>query len=140
MNIRLITPADSPALRRLWETCPGVGLNDVDDTEKGIRKYLERNPTTCFAAEEKGELVGTVLAGHDGRRGYIYHLAVAESFRRKGIAKRLVDASLTALKAQGIQKAALVVFAENRLGNIFWEHMDFTERTDLVYRNKLLYE
>lgn len=140
MNIRLITSADFPALRLLWETCPGVGLNDVDDTEPGIRKYLERNPTTCFAAEENGKLVGTILAGHDGRRGYIYHLAVAEGSRLKGIAKRLVNASLTSLKAQGIQKAALVVFEDNRFGNIFWEHMGFTERPDLVYRNKSLRE
>jgi hypothetical protein len=51
-----------------------MGLNNLDDSPEGIARYLQRNPSTCFAAEEEGELVGVILSGHDGRRGFIYHL------------------------------------------------------------------
>ena len=84
MDIRLMTSADYGEVERLWKSCPGVGLNAIDDSEEGIAKFLKRNPDTCFVAEENGMIVGAVMAGNDGRRGYIYHTAVAESFRRCG--------------------------------------------------------
>lgn len=60
----------------LWLSCKGMGLNDVDDSESGIARFLARNPATCFVAEKDGRLVGVIRAGNDGRRGYIYHTAV----------------------------------------------------------------
>lgn len=140
MHIRLITQEDYPALRQLWENCPGVGLNDWDDSPEGIGKFLERNPATCFAAQEDNQLIGTILAGHDGRRGYIYHLAVAEDHRRGKVASRLVERALEGLRSQGIRKAALVVFEDNQPGNKFWESQGFAVREDLCYRNKLIIE
>lgn len=138
MKIRPICPEDYPNLRQLWESCPGVGLNEVDDSAEGIRKFLDRNPATCFAAQEGDRLTGAILAGHDGRRGYIYHLAVAEDCRRHGIATQLVEAALQALRSQGIRKAALVVFKDNQPGNAFWESQGFSRRDDLCYRNMVL--
>ena len=140
MHIRLMTAADYPQVYALWRCTPGMGLNNLDDSEEGITHYLQRNPTTCFVTEEAGALVGTVLSGHDGRRAFIYHLAVAASYRRQGVGKALVEAALEALRAEGIHKAALVVMANNTAGNAFWEQLGFTTRPDLVYRNRELDE
>jgi ribosomal protein S18 acetylase RimI-like enzyme len=120
----------------LWQNTPGVGLSDIDDSNNGIAQFLRRNPSSCFVAEDGENLVGTILAGHDGRRGHIYHLAVHPDFRRQGIGQALVQAALEALSSEGITKAMLVVFKANNGGNEFWESQGFTTRNDLIYRNK----
>ena len=140
MNIRKMTIADYDAVYALWLSCKGMGLNNIDDSRDGIERFLKRNPDTCFVAEKDDAVVGVIIAGNDGRRGYIYHTAVNPDYRRQGIAKRLVDAALEALQGLGINKAALVVFDRNSDGNAFWESIGFTKREDLVYRNKALTE
>ena len=117
-----------------------MGLNTIDDSREGIEKYLKRNPTTSFVAEQDGRIVGVIMAGHDGRRGYIYHTAVLPEYRGHGIAAQLVGHAMAALDKEGISKAALVAFKSNDIGNGFWEHIGFTEREDLVYRNKNIRE
>ena len=129
---------DYNSVYALWLKCPGMGLNNLDDSQEGIARYLARNPDTCFVAVEQSYIVGAILTGHDGRRGYISHTAVSPAYQRQGIGKRLVDAALNALKAQGINKVNLVVFAHNENGNTFWEKMGFTKRPDLIYRNRPL--
>ena len=140
MTIRLMLAADYDAIYALWLSCKGMGLNNVDDSREGIGRFLQRNPTTCFAAEEEGELVGVIMAGHDGRRGYIYHTAVHPDCRRRGIGEALVNAALDALRACGVTKVALVAFERNEAGNAFWARMGFSARNDLVYRNRTLTE
>lgn len=138
MTIRVMTLEDYDRVYELWMSTPGMGLNDLDDSRDGIFRFLERNPKTCFVAIKKDEIVGVILTGNDGRRGYIYHTAVALSERKKGIALALVEASIDALKKEGIHKVALVVFKRNESGNEFWEHIGFSKREDLNYRNKSL--
>ena len=140
--LRLMTPEDYPALFALWNSVPGFtrGLRSLDDSEAGIRKYLERNPTTCFVAEIEGEIIGGILAGHDGRRGYIYHAIVVPEHQGKGIGKQLADAVCEALKAEGINRAGMLVFAGNHQGNAFWESQGWQTRPDITYRNKSLNE
>ena len=138
VNIRVMTIDDYDKVYALWLSCAGMGLNNLDDSREGIAKYLERNPETCFVAEESGNIAGVIIAGNDGRRGYIYHTAVNPDYRRRGIGSELVDAALDALKKLDINKVALVVFAKNENGNAFWEKLGFTGRGDLVYRNKSL--
>ena len=128
--------SDYEQVLKLWLSCKGMGLNDLDDSREGIERFLARNPETCFVAEDAGEIVGAVLAGNDGRRGYIYHTATAPAHRKHGIGKKLVLAAMDALKAEGINKTALVVFSRNEEGNAFWEKLGFSVRDDLVYRNK----
>ena len=140
MLIRNMTISDYDRVYALWLSCSGMGLNDVDDSREGIERYLRRNPATVFVAEEGNEIVGVIMAGHDGRRGYIYHTAVHPDARKKGIGRALVGAALEALKAEGITKAALVAFERNKEGNAFWEQMGFSERNDLTYRNRTLRE
>lgn len=140
MNIRKMTVSDYGQVYSLWLSCKGMGLNNLDDSEEGIRRFLARNPDTCFVAEENGTVIGVIMAGHDGRRGYIYHTAVNSNFRRQGIAKELVKSALKALKNCGINKVALLVFQRNETANEFWEEMGFTVRDDVLYRNKTLTE
>ena len=140
IRIRKMAPEDYGKVYGLWMSCAGMGLNDLDDSEEGIRRYLERNPDTCFAAEEDGQIAGVILSGHDGRRGYIYHTAVAPDCQRRGVGRKLVDAALEALRDAGSAKVALVAFSRNEAGNAFWERMGFTAREDLIYRNRTLVE
>lgn len=79
-----------------------------------------------------------ILAGQDGRRGYIYHMAVAEDWRRRGVGAALVERCLAALRADGINKVALLVFRYNDAGNAFWEKQGFSLREDVNYRNRAL--
>ena len=129
---------DYNAVYNLWLSCSGMGLNDLDDSEEGIRKFLERNPETCFVAENDGMVIGVIIAGNDGRRGYIYHTAVNPLFRGRGTGRKLVESAMNALKEAGINKVALVVFGRNKDGNEFWKKMGFTVREDLTYRNKTI--
>lgn len=124
----------------LWLSCRGMGLNNLDDSEQGISRFLERNPDTCFVALQDEKVVGVIMAGSDGRRGYIYHTAVNPQYRKRGIATALVETVMQAMKNIGINKVALVVFEHNEGGNKFWERLGFTERNDLVYRNKAINE
>ena len=136
LTIRLMTIEDYDGVYTLWRNTPGMGLNTTDDSREGIERYLRRNPTTSFVALWEDAFVGVILAGHDGRRGYIYHTAVLPAFRGRGIARQLVEQAMAALEREGIHKAALVVFARNALGNGFWESIGFSTREDLVYRNQ----
>lgn len=138
MEIRAMQTGDYASAHALWLSCRGMGLNDRDDSEAGFARYLRRNPNTCFAAQEDGVLVGTILAGHDGRRGFIHHTAVHPEKRGRGIGRALVERALAALEAEGIGKVALVVFSQNEAGNAFWEKMGFEAREDLTYRNRAL--
>lgn len=140
MRIRWMTIKDYEQVYTLWSNTPGMGLTDLDDSQAGIEKYLKRNPRTCFVAEDDGRIIGVILSGHDGRRGFIYHAAVLETYRHQGIGKRLVDAAIHALDQEGINKVALVAFERNEKGNAFWEHVGFKGRTDLVYWNKNIHE
>ena len=135
-----MTIEDYEKVYQLWLSCAGMGLNNLDDSRNGIAKYLDRNPNTCFVAEKSDEIIGAIIAGHDGRRGFIYHTAVNADHRNQGIATKLVDAAMAALKANGVNKVALVVFDRNEVGNEFWEKTGFTVREDLVYRNKAIAE
>ena len=136
MNIRTMSISDYDSVYNLQINTPGMGLNSTDDSREDIEKYLKRNPATSFVAECNGKIVGLIMAGYDGRRGYIRHTAVLPDYRNQGIAKRLVDCAVSALDKEGVNKAALVVVEKNDIGNGFWEHIGFEKREDLVYRNK----
>lgn len=140
VNIRTMKIEDYEGVYDLWINTPGMGLNTTDDSKEGITKYLKRNPSTCFVAEDNGKIVGVIMAGNDGRRGYISHTAVHASYRKQGIARSLVEHALSALDKEGINKVALVAFKRNTEGNAFWEKMGFTERIDLTYRNKSIHD
>ncbi len=138
MRFRTMQCEDYDEVYALWLSCSGMGLNNLDDSREGIAVFLNRNPQTCFVAAEEEKIVGAIMVGSDGRRGYIYHTAVHPDYRRRGIGKALVERTLQALKEIGIHKVAMVVFRSNLDGNLFWEKLGFTIREDLVYRNMAL--
>lgn len=140
MKIREMTIGDYDEVYMLWRNTPGMGLNTADDSREGIAAYLKRNPHTCFVAEVEEGVAGAILAGHDGRRGFIYHLAVSIPHRGKGVGSALVEHAMAALEHEGIRKVALVVFDQNVIGNAFWERLGFSKREDLIYRNKSIVE
>ncbi len=135
---RAMSLEDYDQVYALWMSCKNMGFNDLDDSREGIARFLRRNPGMSYLAEDDGRVLAVILAGHDGRRGYIYHMSVSEEYRRLGIASRLLELSLGALKKEGINKAALLVFRRNEAGNAFWEKQGFFVRTDVAYRNKEL--
>ena len=136
MNIREMTETDYDQVYQLWLSCVGMGLNDLDDSKEGIARFLQRNPQTCLVAVENQTIIGAILVGSDGRRAYIYHTAVHPNYRRRGIARQLVETVLTVLDELKIHKVALVVFKRNTEGNRFWEKLGFSVREDLIYRNQ----
>ena len=140
MKIRIMQLSDYEQVYQLWLSCSGMGLNNLDDSKEGIQKFLERNPETCFVAESDNKIIGVIMTGNDGRRGYIYHTAVCPDYRKQGIARKLVETAMTALKECGINKVALVAFERNQDGNHFWKKLGFTVRNDLIYRNQTITE
>lgn len=96
INIRVMKIDDYDGVYNLWINTPGMGLNTSDDSKEGIAKYLKRNPTTSFVAEDDSRIIGVILAGHDGRRRFIHHTAVLSDYRKQGIAKQLVDSAMDA--------------------------------------------
>lgn len=140
MILRKMKLEDYDNVYALWMSCAGMGLNNLDDSRSGIEKFLNRNPDTCYVAIDNNIIVGVIMVGNDGRRGYIYHTSVHPDHRKQGIGRKLVDTALDSLLKLGINKVALVVFDRNKAGNEFWEKMGFTTRNDLIYRNKALVE
>ena len=140
MNIRVMEISDYEQVYNMWLSCVGMGFNNVDDSKEGIEKFLKRNPTSCFVAIEDDIVVGAVIAGNDGRRGYIYHLAVNPKYRNKGIGTTLVNNVMNALENLGINKVALLTFKRNEVANAFWEKQGFSTREDINYRNKQIKE
>ncbi|MDF2909014.1 MAG: N-acetylglutamate synthase [Herbinix sp.] len=131
--IRPLTIDDYDEVYQLWKGTPGVGLRSMDDSKDGIRRFLGRNPYTNFVAEEDGHIIGVVLGGHDGRRGYIYHTCVDENYRRRSIGRELIERIIIAMKEERITKIGLVCFAENNKGNEFWSGLGWEQRSDLNY-------
>lgn len=115
----------------LWQSLPGLGLSGADE-ESQIQKFLDKNPDTCFVAVDNGKVIGTVLGGSDGRRGYIYHLAVDPTYQRAGLGKSLVEQCLASLRAAGLQKCHIFVISDNAEGIRFWECAGWTKRDDIL--------
>lgn len=130
-TIREMTIEDFDRVLALMRRTPGVTVRDADSSEM-VARYLNRNPGLSFIAEQTGELVGCVMAGHDGRRGYLQHLIVAPAHRNTGLATRLVNAPLDRLQAEGISKSHIDVLTTNEAAMAFWEKIGWRRRTDIV--------
>ncbi len=134
-RVRGMRLADYDAVLALWRACEGIGLSEAD-RRPGIAAYLRRNRNMSFVAVAAGRIVGAVLCGHDGRRGYLHHLAVARTWRRRGIGRALVDAALARLGKAGIVKCNLFLYDHNAVGREFWRRHGWSARPDLVFMQK----
>lgn len=130
-SIRVMTIDDYDQVHALWEKIHGFALRSIDDTREYVGRFLERNPTTSVVAvTDDGRIVGSILCGHDGRQASFYHVCVSEECRHGGIGRAMVKASLQALVKEGISKATLVAFGNNKGGNAFWQSIGWTPRED----------
>lgn len=134
--IRVMTIEDYDEVFALWMHTKGMGLRSLDDSREGIALFLKRNPATCFVSEDEDRLTGVILAGHDGRRGYIYHTVVREECRGRGIAARLVEAAEAALQAEGITRVCLNVMVTNETGKRFWQNQGWEKKDFLGFYSK----
>jgi len=115
----------------LWKSSEHIGLSSADNRVE-VKCFLERNPGMSKVAVENGRVIGTILCGHDGRRGYLYHLYIDPLYRRKGLGKKLVEVCLENLKKEGIGKCHLFIFGTNGPGKQFWRAMGWQRRDDIV--------
>ena len=138
--VRIMTIEDYEGVYALWKKIKGFGIRSIDDSKEGVARFLKRNPTTSVVAEKDGRIVGSILCGHDGRRGCLYHVCADEDYRRHGIGKRMVVFAMKALKEEKINKVSLIAFTENDIGNAFWNTIGWTERLDLNYYDFTLNE
>jgi N-acetylglutamate synthase len=121
-----------------WQGMEGIGLSE-SDSYSALSFYLQRNPGLSWVARNKDrELIGAVLCGHDGRRGYLHHLAVAQGYCRKGIGRALVERCLSSLRELKVLKCNIFLFSLNPEGHGFWKAMGWKEREDLILMQRVL--
>ena len=117
---------DYDAAIALWSCEEGIEICEGDSREE-MAEYLERNPGLSRVAEVDGQIAGVALCGHDGRRGWIYHLAVSPVHRRKKIGQQLVDSCLDGLRKAGLKRAIILVAGDNPGGHDFWLRNGFED-------------
>lgn len=136
--IKLMTIDDYEKLFEMWQSTPNMGLRSLDDSKEGISFFLKRNPNTNFVAYDDNKLIGAILSGHDGRRGYIYHTVVLPEYRRQGIATNLVDMAVKALQEEGITRVCLNVMETNEQGKKFWIDRGWEKKDFLGFYSKAI--
>jgi ribosomal protein S18 acetylase RimI-like enzyme len=134
-ELREMTIADYELAFELWNQTEGMVLSDADSKE-AIAYYLNRNPEMSFVCEVAEKIIGTILCGHDGRRGFIYHVAVDPQYRGQSIGKKLICSSLDRLSSEGITKCHLMVLEDNEIGNQFWVKVGWQCRSGILLYSK----
>lgn len=134
--IKKMSMEDYQSLILMWQNTPNMGLRSLDDSREGISAFLKRNPDSNFVAYEDGRLVGAILCGHDGRRGYIYHTVVVPEYQGRGIASALVMQAVNALKEEGITRVCLNVMETNEQGKAFWINRGWEKKDFLGFYSK----
>ena len=128
-----MTIEDYDDVHSLWMKIKGFSIRSLDDSREGVERFLIRNPGISVVKIEDGIVVGSILCGHDGRRGCFYHVCVDPMYRRRGIGKQMVVFAMEALKSEHISKVSLIAFTQNDVGNAFWNKIGWKKREDLNY-------
>ncbi len=136
-SIAVFEPKHIDMAISLWRTTEHIGLSSADEPA-ALAVFLDRNPGFSFVGLELDVVVGAALCGHDGRRGYLHHLAVVEGHRRGGLGRRLLESCLDRLRVAGIGKCHAFVFYRNPFGDRFWRPLGWQRRNDiLVYSRQV---
>lgn len=130
MQIRPMTIEDYEEVFEMWQITTKRALSKADEKSR-IDSYLKRNAGMSQVAVVDGKIVGTVLAGHDGRYGFIHHMAVAPSCRRQKIGHSLAEKAIEKIKSEGIDKTLIFCFQNNETGQSFWRDFGFEKREDI---------
>lgn len=136
--IRTMEIEDYDMVHELWRSIKGFSIRSVDDSAEGVAHFLRRNPLTSVVAIEDEKVVGSILCGHDGRRGCMYHVCVHREYRMRGIGKAMVVRAMEELRKECVSKVSLIAFTENDVGNAFWNKIGWTKREDLNYYDFVL--
>lgn len=137
-DIQPMAPSDFEEALTLWHDMDGVGFTDVD-TPDGLANYLRRNPGMSFVVRRGDQMIGAVLCGHDGRRGYLHHLAVIPQERRRGIGSRLVEQCLAKLESQGVPRCNIYVYANNNAGQEFWQRQGWNRLGEFQIMQRVIF-
>ena len=129
--IRNMTIDDYDSVNSLWHRIKGFVIRSIDDSREGVERFIKRNPNTCVVAEEDGRIVGSILCGHDGRKGCMYHVCVDPDYRLKGIGKSMVAFALGKLKEEQINDVSIVAFTKNDVGNQFCRKLGWEMQPNL---------
>jgi len=135
VEIRIMNSGDYSGAIELWQTLPGLGLSSADE-HTAIEFFLNKNPFTCFVALDGQKIIGTVLGGSDGRRGYLYHLAVHKDYQRIGLGREISEKCLDSLRSLGLKKCHIFVISNNTEGLHFWEKLGWLLRKDILVMSK----
>jgi len=135
VDIRTYRDGDGDRLRTFWLTC-GIKIRPGDD-DASLARFDARNPGLLILAEEHGHLVGSALAGWDGRRGWLYHVAVHKDERRRGVGRELVAEIETRLRDLGCPKINLIVWDDNTYAMRFWEALGYRREKAVEYAKEL---
>ena len=133
VSLREMTIEDFEKVHALWMSIHGFGIRSIDDSKEGVEAFLDRNPGFSVVAVDGDDIIGSILCGHDGRRGCFYHVCVHEDYRNRGIGRAMAGACMRALQEEHINKVSLIAFKSNELGNHFWKGAGWTFRDDLNY-------
>ncbi|MBV7388144.1 GNAT family N-acetyltransferase [Pasteurellaceae bacterium TAE3-ERU1] len=131
--LRAMRLTDYDAVTALWAATPGMGMSEQDDSREGIARFLAHNPDLNFVALEGSTIIGVLLCGFDGRRATLYHMAVAQSHQRQGVGQALLARLERELRAKNVTMARLLVFANNAVGNQFWQKCGWYHWRELNY-------
>lgn len=130
IEYRVMKDSDINLVLAFWQNINGVHMHsNGEETYDAILSYLQRNPDLSFVAVCGSEIVGAVMCGHDGRRGYLNHLGISSEYRHRGIAKQLLNRVEKELIKLGIKKEALFVLCDNTSAQEFYEHIGWKEET-----------
>lgn len=130
MTIREMTIEDYEEVYQMWLTTSKRALSKADEKPQ-MARYLRHNAGMSQVAVVDGKIVGTVLAGHDGRRGFIHHMAVMPEYRRRRIGHSLAERAIEKIKAEGIDKTHIFCYQNNETGQSFWRDFGFVKRDDV---------
>ena len=139
-KIKKMDIKDYNEIIELWKETEGIVLHYQDDSEKRIKKFLEKNPNTCYIVKFNKDIIGTIMGGNDGRRGLIYHLFVKPEHRKNGIGNELLKKVENGYKKEGIGKIYLLVLKKNKIGNKFWENNKYKFDGNVNFRSKRIME
>ena len=130
MHIREMKIDDYNDIIAMFSETPGVTVREAD-SKNATGTYLNRNQGLSFVATVDSRVIGCVMCGHDGRRGYLQHLVVMAGNRKQGVGEKLFTACIDALKEIGINKTHIFVFKTNGLANNYWINKGWNLREDI---------
>lgn len=134
-DIRLMQEADALACYGLWKKA-GLSVASFDRELHELKGLVEKNPTTCFVAIHATQLIGSVIGAYNGRRAWIYHLAVDPLYQHKGIGSSLLKLAEQTLQSIGATKILLGVSLANLKTASFYERQGYSVANDAILMEK----